>query len=329
MTFRLPHILLSLGLAVIGLPAPAAALDLHMPAAARLVLDQTEAMDRYQMPTGPWSPTGGMISQDKEGQINRYVWQVVPFGGTCAQLLAPLRAQLVTDGYEVLYSCSDQNCGGFDFRFGMDVAPEPDMHVDLDDFIYLAARKETGDATYDVALLVSRGGGNGYIHMIQISPPGEPVPEVTQSTRAPADEGTVPPPVSATAGIADNATLISALETTGRATLEGLHFQTGASALPEQENTSLTVLADYLIRHPARRVVLVGHTDAEGSLQNNIALSRARAAAVRSYLVSALNVPATQIRAEGIGYLSPRAPNDTNEGRERNRRVEVVLTNTE
>jgi OOP family OmpA-OmpF porin len=62
-----------------------------------------------------------------------------------------------------------------------------------------------------------------------------------------------------------------------------------------------------------------------GTLENNIALSRARAEAVRQHLVEALGVDPAQVSATGIGYLAPRATNATAAGREANRRVEAVL----
>jgi OOP family OmpA-OmpF porin len=69
----------------------------------------------------------------------------------------------------------------------------------------------------------------------------------------------------------------------------------------------------------------VGHTDAQGGLETNIRLSRARAQAVRRYLIEELDVAPAQVEAEGIGYLAPRESNATPEGREANRRVEVVI----
>jgi outer membrane protein OmpA-like peptidoglycan-associated protein len=76
-------------------------------------------------------------------------------------------------------------------------------------------------------------------------------------------------------------------------------------------------------------VAIVGHTDASGGLEANIALSRKRAQAVRNVLIEAFGVPAAQIQAEGVGYLSPRASNLTEAGRTQNRRVEVMLTSTQ
>ena len=71
--------------------------------------------------------------------------------------------------------------------------------------------------------------------------------------------------------------------------------------------------------------MLVGHTDTVGSLDANIALSRRRAEAVRARLVEAHGVDGARIDARGVGYLAPAVANDSDEGREANRRVEAVL----
>ena len=69
----------------------------------------------------------------------------------------------------------------------------------------------------------------------------------------------------------------------------------------------------------------MGHSDAVGSLEANIALSRARARSVAGRLVDTHGVARGQLRAEGAGYLAPRASNATEDGRALNRRVEVVV----
>lgn len=310
---RLAHILLACAIA-----APVQALDLRLPAAAQLTFEETEAMGRYEMPIGPWS-AARFDRLSAEGSVTRLVWQISPYSGTSAQLMAELRAQLVTDGYDVQFSCADRDCGGFDFRFGIDVVPEPAMHVNLGDFAYLFADRTMEDSPDRLALLISRGGGNAFIHLVHAGPPGETLPDVTQSTRAPGDIQTV----------FDSTDLIATLEATGMVTLDDLQFQTGASALSGDDYASLVTLAAYLNTNPDRQVVLVGHTDAEGALENNIALSRSRAGAVRDFLIANFDVSGDQLRAEGVGYLSPRAPNSTDDGRELNRRVEVVLTSTD
>ncbi len=72
----------------------------------------------------------------------------------------------------------------------------------------------------------------------------------------------------------------------------------------------------------------MGHTDASGSLAANIALSERRAEAVADALVDRLGADRGRIVAEGVGFLSPIASNQTEEGRQQNRRVEVVVTST-
>lgn len=298
--------------------APAQAQDLTLPANAQLRLEDLAEEASYEMPVGPWTQQG--FARDRlEGAVLRRVWQVRAYGGTTAQLIAPLRAQLESAGYEVIYACAAQECGGFDFRFGTNIAPAPAMHVNLADYAYLAARRNSPDGPGHVSVIVSRGGGNGYIHMVSIGPESA-MPEVTQEAATPLD----------TRGPAQGSgSLIETLLETGAATLDDLEFNTGASSLSGNDYVSLDALAGFLKENPARRIVLVGHTDAEGSLVSNIALSRARATAVRTYLITERSVPAAQIEADGVGYLAPRASNSNDSGRERNRRVEAVLTSIE
>ncbi len=101
-----------------------------------------------------------------------------------------------------------------------------------------------------------------------------------------------------------------------------------ASNLAGERLPSLDALARWLSDHRGRQVTLVGHTDAQGSLTANIALSKRRAQSVADRLVSDFGIERARVSAEGAGYLAPRASNDTEEGRHKNRRVEVMLTPT-
>lgn len=280
---------------------------------AELAHEEDESATFYSLPVSPWLGTGAEMLT-AEGALSRSVWQVMDFDGNSAQLMASLRGQIEAQGYAPVFACDSTLCGGFDFRFAMDVTPEPAMHVDLGDFSYFVGRMETAEGDAFLALLTSRGGARGYIHLVRISPADMAPVSVAVSTRSPdADE------------IAD---LGESLDQLGAATLTDLSFSTGSATLSDGDYPSLTDLAAYLVEHPSTRVVLVGHTDAEGSLEGNIALSRARAEAVRTYLIERFGVSAGQLAAEGVGYLAPRANNASDEGRQQNRRVEVVVTST-
>jgi OOP family OmpA-OmpF porin len=196
------------------------------------------------------------------------------------------------------------------------------MHVDLGNFYYLSAHR-TGqgdeDATH-IALTLSAGGQNGYVHLATVSPlpPAASMASLSDqsvlSTRSPALANPT------------GADVIDQLHHMGRAPLDDLHFATGTSTLSDSYYDSLTALAAFLADRPDARVVLVGHSDWQGSLPANIRISRARARAVMQFMIAELGTNPAQISAQGVGYLAPLGANDTDEGRTANRRVEVVLT---
>lgn len=254
------------------------------------------------------------------------------FPGT-GNVNAELAAQLLDEGYELILSCDAAGCGGFDFRFGIDVLLPPQMFVDLSDYFYLSARRETDDGPEAVAALVSRTAQAGMVQIYDIRPDSVPAPEPTEPN-APIDPPKVEdqpkpaavPEVTTPVTLPETAMDIAkTLAQSGHAVLSDLSFETGASKLADDDFASLAALAAFLKDDPNRRIALVGHTDNKGSLASNISLSQKRAAAVRNRLIKTYGVPKAQIDAQGAGYLAPIATNLTDAGRTRNRRVEAVL----
>lgn len=302
-------------LAQSALAQSAAALTLSFPAPDTVTASRAEALTSYRLPVGPWTPAG-ITTKLTEGPLEQGAWRIDGPGLTTLQLLRPLREQLTQAGYRVIFECETDVCGGFDFRYGTDILPEPDMHVDLGDFRYLAAERPTSNGTEALSLLVSRSATAGFVQLTRIGAPPE-VPLVTASTKSPEPEAPL-----ATSGLG------ARLETGGAQALEDLVFASSSAELVEGDYPSLVELAAYLTANPARNVTVVGHTDASGALAGNLVLSKQRAQSVRNRLVG-LGVPATQVSADGVGYLVPRDSNLTEEGRTRNRRVEVMLTSTQ
>ena len=105
----------------------------------------------------------------------------------------------------------------------------------------------------------------------------------------------------------------------------GLLFDFDSDQLREASKQNLDNLAKSLSNFGDSKLLLVGHTDNTGSDSYNMDLSRRRAAAVASYLVSQ-GVPSARISASGRGETEPIAPNDTDADRQKNRRVEVAIT---
>lgn len=267
------------------------------------------------------------------GTLRKRSWRFSSgFPGT-GSANADLAAQLLDDGYELILSCDAAACGGFDFRFGIDVLLPPKMFVDLSDYFYLSARREGDAGPEGVAILVSRTAQAGMVQVFDVRPDSVPAPEPTepsvpialpktedQPQPAAVPEATTPvaPPETAT-------DIAKTLAQSGHVVLSDLSFETGASKLSNGPFASLEALADFLEDDPNRRIALVGHTDSKGSLAANTSLSQKRATAVRNRLINTHGVLKAQVEAQGAGYLAPIATNLTEEGRTLNRRVEAVL----
>lgn len=308
------------GAALALLPTCVCAIELPLPDTATLSSEQVEPFAGVSLPVGPWR-NGAVETVDAEGAVTRQAWDLPNSSLTTLQILAPLRDAMIQDSFAILYECADQACGGFDFRYHLDLLPEPAMHVDLGNYRYVLARRETPKSPEFVSVVASRSMVMGFAHITHIADPAE-APTITRpATEAPESQLASPPPKSG-----GDSSFTDQLTTEGRAVLDGLRFATGSSALEQTLFSSLVVLADWLKARPAARVILVGHSDNVGGLETNVTLSRDRAQSVADRLISGHGVPGGQVSAEGVGYLAPRASNATEEGRAANRRVEVVVT---
>jgi OmpA-OmpF porin, OOP family len=103
---------------------------------------------------------------------------------------------------------------------------------------------------------------------------------------------------------------------------EHIEFPLGSAEVPEEVKPRLDLIAEGLKDYD-RLVHVVGHTDSTGEAATNMTLSLERATSVVDYLVRQ-GVPADQLRAEGMGQDKPVADNETEEGRQKNRRIEFV-----
>ena len=104
--------------------------------------------------------------------------------------------------------------------------------------------------------------------------------------------------------------------------LDGLVFESASSELRSPARSILDELAAQLLLHPDVRVAVMAHTDNTGNAGSNLELSRERASAVASYLVSR-GVSGQRLRAEAFGESRPVSSNQTAEGRRMNRRIEL------
>jgi OmpA-OmpF porin, OOP family len=119
--------------------------------------------------------------------------------------------------------------------------------------------------------------------------------------------------------------LRSKLQNDGKVAVYGVQFATGKSEVLPESKPQLTEMAKYLQGDPNLRVFVIGHTDSQGALEANLTLSQQRAEAVVKALVVEFKIDAKRLIAKGIASFSPVTTNSTDNGRAKNRRVELVI----
>jgi outer membrane protein OmpA-like peptidoglycan-associated protein len=118
--------------------------------------------------------------------------------------------------------------------------------------------------------------------------------------------------------------LYDAIAEKGRVATQGIFFATGSAELAGESTPTLKEIGQMLKDHADLSLTIEGHTDNTGSAEANQTLSEKRAAAVKAYLVSKFGIADSRLDAKGFGASKPAASNDTPEGRQQNRRVELV-----
>jgi OmpA-OmpF porin, OOP family len=117
--------------------------------------------------------------------------------------------------------------------------------------------------------------------------------------------------------------LYDALVADGRVSTQGILFDTGSDVIKPHSTPTLEEITSMLKDHADLKLVIEGHTDNVGDAAANQVLSEKRAAAVKAYIVSK-GIDASRLESKGLGATKPKVANDTAEGRQTNRRVELV-----
>ncbi len=169
------------------------------------------------------------------------------------------------------------------------------------------------EGDYDAYLKLKQGNGEVWVHVsvgeewyaLNIIEKGELIQEVEASLET-ADK------------------LSQGINTQGKAAIYGMHFDTGKADVKPESEPVLKEVAKLLSESPSLKLYVVGHTDNVGEIDYNMKLSQARAEAVVRELITKHSVSEDRIKPYGVGPLAPVASNKTEEGRAKNRRVELI-----
>jgi len=123
---------------------------------------------------------------------------------------------------------------------------------------------------------------------------------------------------------ADAKFMADGISSTGHVAIYGIYFDFNKSDVKPESDPALQEINKLLSNNPNLKVFIVGHTDNVGGVDYNMKLSQTRADAVVKALTTKYKVNPQRLKAYGVGQLAPVAPNKTEEGRAKNRRVELV-----
>lgn len=107
--------------------------------------------------------------------------------------------------------------------------------------------------------------------------------------------------------------------------LVGLTFDSGSAQVQQETFPLLAKLEKAIDVFPRSELIIEGHTDAYGGDESNQKLSQTRAESVQQYMINAMRIPTYRLIATGYGETRPIASNETVSGRQRNRRIDIVI----
>jgi OOP family OmpA-OmpF porin len=259
---------------------------------------------------GGMGAAGAEKIQELEGKVTR-ILDSTPGARSAFEIFKNYEMALQNAGFKTLYKCLPEECTN---RMVFVVYPpnrklakveKRNGRFDLaDEFHYLAAKASTPKGNVYVSLMVATD------RRPRFSP--TTLLEVIETKEM--DTGMV----------SVNADAIGeGLDKSGHIAIYGIYFDTGSNQIKPESAVTIAEITKLLGQKPALKLLVVGHTDNQGGYDVNMDLSSRRAASVVKALV-AQGVAPGRLRPAGVGYLSPVANNDSEDGRAKNRRVELV-----
>jgi OOP family OmpA-OmpF porin len=262
-----------------------------------------KAFDDVELPLGPTSDQDKFAkSQHVEGKVTSFKY-TTPKGRSTLEVSRSYRDALEGAGFQILYACSGAECFTPKFPYGYtDSRTGIWCRTCAEPMRYLAAKlsRPSGDAYVSLLVDQDQYEGGTWLTIVEVKP-------------------------MAAGSVTVNAAAMAAdISSTGHASIYGIYFDTGQSTLKPESDATLAEIAKLLSNTPSLKLHVIGHTDNVGSLTSNMTLSKQRAAAVVAALTGKYHIAASRLDANGVGSLAPVATNRTEDGRAKNRRVELV-----
>jgi outer membrane protein OmpA-like peptidoglycan-associated protein len=268
-------------------------------------------------------------TQRVEGQVTRIMY-AAPEGRSPLEVLRNYEQELQKGGFRILYKCGREECSRQDGRLADYLYPlgrrlsntpppgtgKPPGQVSEyaltspKDQRYLSAKRTGSPADAYASVYVATGTFDMHPETFQ-----HPIVLLDVVETAAMENKMV---------TVDAGTMAKDVAATGHVALYGIYFDTDKADLKPESAPTLEEIAKFLKQEPKMTLYVVGHTDNVGGYEYNMGLSERRAGAVVKELTTKHGVQAARLKPAGTGPLAPVAPNDTEDGRAKNRRVELV-----
>lgn len=312
------------------------ALLVRYPGSILLGADQ-KAYDEAVFVAGPTSKseTGEVVAPktlNLTGKRTR-LFYMAPAARSALEVFANYRETLEKAGMTIVWTCSNDHECGPDFisqaqavmQINLTNTPEASIGLMLSERPrYLLATLARPEGDVHVAVLAAditdKQRPGVYVMQVEARPMDKGMAGTTQSTPAPIESK----PLNQTVAPVTAATLDATLANTGQVTLYGINFDFDKAAIKPESKPQIDEIAKVLTADPSLKLRVTGYTDSMGSAEHNQGLSQRRADAIVATLAASYAIAADRLTASGLGAASPIASNDTEEGRAKNRRVELL-----
>jgi outer membrane protein OmpA-like peptidoglycan-associated protein len=280
----------------------------------------TRSYDRYFLARGEGNPdTGFDKPEEVDGSITRLVYRV-PKGHTSFEVFRNYEQMLSDAGFTQTFELAKGSInysGAFLEKFW---GPNPNLIYDSENQYYATYKTTKNGQDISVAVLAVDSHGLPY----GWREPGVDAPiSVDPGQALVALDAVAAKAVEQKMVEVKAVDIADALATKGSIDLYGIYFDTDKADIKPESAKTLDEIANLLKIDRSLRLEISGHTDNTGTADHNMNLSQSRARSVVDALVKNYNIDAGRLDAKGYGDSKPVAPNDTEDGRAKNRRVEL------
>jgi OOP family OmpA-OmpF porin len=276
--------------------------------------------DEARILTGPFDPGAGSAGpgfETVEGRIT-LIYYALPSGRSTLEVLRNYEDSLRSEGFSIDFSCSTAKGNCFQqgepdagYHLGQAVGDPLTLPKMVDDYVhnwfekggrYLLARRASGDGTVLASLYLGESARGNVAVLRVVESKAMETDKIVFKSAAEMDRE---------------------IKGSGRTYLYTVVFDVGEVEILPESRPTLEEIATLMRSKPRLKLKIVGHTDNQGSEEYNLDLSRRRAENICAALVEDYGIETERLTPQGVGFSEPVASNESAEGQQKNRRVEL------